>query len=260
MAEKLPVIFVGHGSPMNALEHMRARAAWEKLGSMVPRPRAIVILSAHFATRGIYVNVAQPPEQVYDMYGFPDELYQIHYEPALAEDVAECVLADLAPLGARATTEWGLDHGAWAPLTAMFPQADIPVVCVSTPVDADVSKLARIGEALAHLRDEGVLILVTGNIVHNLREAANQEDGFAWEEDGRKLVKKLVFAHDLLGIQTFLESELGQMCAPTPEHFYPLLEALGAVSADEQVRIFNDWGEMGSIAMTSFVLGQLATL
>lgn len=260
MAERMPVIFVGHGSPLNALAPSRARVAWEKLGRELLRPRAIVVLSAHFATRGIYVNVGMPPKQVYDMYGFPDELYQIRYEPPLSEAVATQVLTDLAPLGARATTEWGLDHGAWAPLTALYPKADIPVVAVSTPVDAVPSDLARMGAALAHIRDEGALIMATGNIVHNLREAANREDGYAWEEKARQTIKDKVRAHDLVGIEKFLETELGRMSAPTPEHFYPLIEAMGAVDADEDVRIFNDWGEMGSIAMTSFVFGAAATL
>ena len=232
MSILLPSLFIGHGSPMNALADNAFTRAWAALGQSIPRPRAILCISAHWYTRGTALTIATSPRTIHDFGGFPRELYLVQYPAPGDVDLAHRVRRLLTPLPAELDDQWGLDHGTWSVLKHMYTEADIPVVQLSI----DGTKPARfhyeVGQRLATLRQEGVLILGSGNVVHNL-------SAFMWGRQGGELgdsaaifdarVRNLIAARDydpLIQYET-----LGREAAfavPTPEHYYPLLYTLGA--------------------------------
>lgn len=250
-----PVLFVGHGSPMNAIGENRARDAWREEGKRLGKPPVIIAVSAHWATRGQYVRVSGENPQINDMYGFPRELYEVHYEPESSEEYAVRTLLLLGE-GAEGTTDWGIDHGVWSVLSNMYPDADVPVVLLSTDVTADPKTLYDLGRRLRPLREEGAMILASGNIVHNLRMVNwEMEEGYAWADSFDAAVRNAIqdgnFSVPVLykGIAGF------DKAIPTVEHYYPLLVALGAASPEETLRVWNDYRELGSMSMTSYTFG-----
>jgi 4,5-DOPA dioxygenase extradiol len=260
-AERMPVVFVGHGSPMNAIEDNRFSRGWAALGERLPRPRAIVCISAHWETRGTFVTAMDDPETIHDFGGFPDELFAVQY-PApgsrlLASEVQKRVTT--RPLGLD--EKWGLDHGCWSVLKRMYPAADVPVVQVS--LDRALSEPAQydLARQLAPLRDEGILIVGSGNLVHNLGlvdwSAAdfNAPNGFDWAVEANETFKKLIDErrHDqLVGYKSL--GRAVQLAVPTREHYLPALWALALQAEDEVVSYFNDQAVAGSLTMTSFVI------
>lgn len=258
MSKRMPVLFSGHGSPMLALEQSDAtrelRAVGERVIEQFGKPKAILSISAHWYTRGTFVQTAESPKQVYDMYGFPKELYDYQYPvqgcPALGERVCE-VLGDRV----RVSNNWGIDHGTWTVLCHMFPTADIPVVQLS--VDGTISREAilEIGRQLAPLRDEGYLIFASGNVVHNLRRVEwenpnGSEACIAFNET----VKDKIAARDDRAVMQYEKLEHAAYAVPTPDHFLPLLYTLGAAEG-EKPAVFNDRCNLGAIAMTGFAFG-----
>ncbi len=258
---RMPVIFFGHGSPMNTLARNQYTEAWRRLGAGVPKPKAILAISAHWYTRGTAVTAMAKPQTIHDFGGFPQALFDIQYpapgDPALAERVREL----LAPLAVHLDQNWGLDHGTWSVLAHAFPDAAIPVVQLSM----DGSKPARfhyeLGRQLAPLRDEGVLIVGSGNVVHNLMLMRRGEDvpAFDWAKRFNEQVRAALASGQH---QTLIDFErLGEdarLSVPTPEHYLPLLYIAGLQAEDEAMVFAVDGYEAGSLGMLSVAAGMTA--
>lgn len=252
--QRMPLVFIGHGSPMNAVEENAWTTRWAELGKSLPRPKAILCLSAHYVTRGLFAVNVPDPETIHDFYGFPPSLYQIRYlapgSPALAAR-AVSLLGGKAAL----TDEWGLDHGAWSVLRVMYPQADIPVVQLSLDLRKSAQEQFGIGRALSPLREEGVLILGSGNIVHNLREIrTNQAFPFPWAKSFGEAIHALVLNGDYEGVCAYESLPGCRDSVPTSEHFTPLMNVLGAADKKDHARALNHDYHWGSLSMTGYVL------
>jgi 4,5-DOPA dioxygenase extradiol len=256
-SSRMPVLFVGHGSPMNAIEDNAFSRGWATLARRLPRPKTVLCISAHWETRGVWLSAAERPETIHDFYGFPPELFAVRYtapgEPALAQAVAGL----LAPWDARLDSTRGLDHGSWSVLLPMYPQADVPVVQLSLDTNQPPSFHYQLAKALAPLRERGVLILGSGNIVHNLRLVQfRRADGHDWAVRFNEEIKRLIGARDHEALIAY--DELGadaRRAVPTPEHYLPLLYALALQREDEDAVFVNDQTVMGAISMTSVVIG-----
>ncbi len=253
-ARRMPLLFVGHGSPINAVEDNAWTARWAELGKSLPRPEAILCLSAHFVTRGLHAVNAQEPQTIHDFYGFPPALYQIRYpapgSPALAGR-AVSLLNEKAAL----TDEWGLDHGAWSVLRVMYPQSDVPVTQLSLDLSLSAKEQLDIGAALRPLREEGVLILGSGNIVHNLREIRmDQALPFPWARSFGEAIHGLVLGGDYRGVSSYRSLPGWRESVNTSEHFVPLLNVLGAADERDRAAAFNHDYHWGSLSMTGYVL------
>ncbi len=251
--KKMPVVFAGHGSPMNAIGNNRARREWVKLGSDLGKPRAIVACSAHWATKGTFVRTAADNPQINDMYGFPDELYSVHYEPKGDPLIAQAVL-ELLGGDAGADNSWGIDHGVWSVLSNMYPDADVPIVMISTDVPTGSQNLFDIGRKLAPLREEGVLVFASGNVVHNLGLVGwNMDNGYPWADAFDKRIEESILTGHFNDVLDWSAIPDAEKAVPTTEHFDPLLVALGAADPSDHVRVFNGYRELGSMSMTSYL-------
>ena len=259
---RMPVIFFGHGSPMNTLASNRYTEAWRKLGASVPTPKAILAISAHWVTRGTAVTAMAKPRTIHDFGGFPQALYDIQYpapgDPALAARVREL----LAPVEVQLDQAWGLDHGTWSVLVHAFPGAGIPVVQLSM----DGTKPARfhydLGKRLAPLRDEGVLIVGSGNVVHNLM-LMRRGDGAAaydWSKRFNEHVRAALVSGEHQVLIDFEHlGEDARLSVPTPEHYLPLLYIAALQAADESIDFAVDGYEAGSLGMLSAAAGMPAS-
>lgn len=255
-AKKMPVLFVGHGSPMNAIENNSFTKSWEALGHELPKPQAILSVSAHWYTEGTFVNDSEHPRMVYDMYGFPPALYQVQYPAPGAPETARKVASLLQP-GASVDNSWGLDHGSWSVLCRMFPGADIPVFQLSVNGLAGAQKHFELGQRLAVLREQGVLIFGSGNVVHNLRRVDwDNAGGYPWAEEFDGYIREKIQARAFGDVVDYRAAGASAtLSVPTPDHFYPLLYALGASDAADNVTVLNDACTMGSLSMTSYLFG-----
>jgi len=254
----MPAAFLGHGSPMNALESNRYSRAWRSFGASLPRPRAILVVSAHWYVEVAAVTAMPAPRTIHDFYGFPQELFDVRYpapgDPAFAEEVAD--LAKPARVGLDRDS-WGLDHGAWSVLVHAAPKADIPVVQLSIDARKGFDHHLELGARLAPLRKSGVLILGSGNIVHNLRsiDGSRPDEGFDWarrfDDAARAVLEgKPAEAAGLAAHPDFPKA------APTPDHFIPMLYIAGLASAaGAPLEAWNDGAAYGSISMTCYSLG-----
>lgn len=255
----MPTAFFGHGSPMNALERNRYTLAWAQFGHTTPRPRAILCVSAHWCTRGTAVTAMERPKTIHDFGGFPPALYDVQYpangDPALAAQVRHL----LAPAEViEDSSDWGLDHGTWSVLRHVYPKADIPVVQLSLNARQPPSYHYELAKHLAPLRDEGVLVMGSGNIVHNL-STASWADGVA-SFDWAARFNARVRAHLVGGDHATLVDvdSLGAdapMCIPTPEHYLPLLYAIALQRPNDRIAFLTDRIELGSIGMMSVIVG-----
>ena len=252
---RMPVLFVGHGNPMNAIRGNRFRLTWEELGRRLPRPRAILCVSAHWETRDAYVTATESPETIHDFYGFPKALFDVRYpapgNPALARRVAELVSSERV----RLDPGRGLDHGAWSVLVAMYPEADVPVVQLSMDTGRPGRHHYELARQLAPLRDEGVLVMASGNIVHNLRQFDFRDPTpLAWASRCDAEIRAHVVAgrHDALMV--YPTHDEGRLAVPTPEHYLPLLYAIALQQPGERVEFLNAKVQ-GSISMTSVLIG-----
>lgn len=253
--QTMPVIFVGHGSPMNAIEDNEFTRAWEKLGKRLPRPKAILVVSAHWFVSETCTNDRESPKVINDMYGFPKELYEINYAAPGAPWVADCLLK-LLEGNIKINNLWGIDHGTWSVLAKMYPDKDIPVIQLSINYTLSPIEHYRIGQLLKDLRDQGVLIIGSGNIVHNLMmvDWYNQNSGFVWAESFDALVKNYIIeGEDEKLIDYPNLSQDARYAIPTPDHYLPLLYVLGARDKDDFIKVFNEKRVMGSLSMTSYI-------
>ena len=258
---RMPAVFVGHGSPMNAIEDNVWSRAFRDLGALLPRPRAFLAISAHWFIRGTAVTANDAPPTIHDFGAFPQPLYEMQYpakgDPVLAQRVVELLGSEVA----STSHEWGLDHGTWSVLRHLRPDADCPVVQLSLDARAPGSRHAELARALAPLRDEGVLILGSGNIVHNLGDAfGRMRSGDlatpAWAAAFDGAVVQALQRHDLAELACLIESADGRRAHPTPEHYLPLLY-VAAVAGDEAPAFPIAGFDLGSLSMRS-VLYQAA--
>jgi len=249
---KMSVVFTGHGSPLNAIIDSPAKDGWKKVGEYLPKPKVIIAISAHWATKGLYVRRSETNPQINDMYGFPKELYEVHYEPKGSIEYADKVLSLLED--AEINNDWGIDHGVWSVLCNMYPNADIPVVMVSTDITKDANYQYELGKKLQPLREEGALILASGNIVHNLGLVDwNMNKGYCWADKFDKYIKQETIKHNYQPSINYQVIESYERAIPTVEHYYPFLVALGASKEDDSVKVFNEYRELGSMSMTSYI-------
>ncbi len=261
---RMPVLFVGHGSPMNAIQDNAFRRAWQGLGAefgrRYPRPQLILCVSAHWLTRGWWLTAMAQPKTIHDFGGFPRELFEQQYPAPGAPVVAREISATLKepPVGLDAE-EWGLDHGTWSVLKPMFPKADIPVMQLSMDYARPAAEHLAFGRALKALRHRGVLIVGSGNIVHNLRATrrdAAADQAYDWAIDFDRKTAALIDKGDAAGLADFQKlGQLAQLAHPTYDHYLPLLYAAGAVDAGEKPRFFNDSFQAASISMRSVIWG-----
>ncbi|MBP2643926.1 MAG: aromatic ring-cleaving dioxygenase [Firmicutes bacterium] len=253
-SNKMPVLFVGHGSPMNAVEDNAYSRSWAEIAKKIPIPKAILSCSAHWYTHGFRITDAPRPKAIYDMYGFPDELYQVKYPAAGSPELAH-ITKDLISQMVSVDNSWGCDHGSWSVLCKMYPKADIPVYQLSVNSDADAAAHFQIGQEIKSLREQGVLIFGSGNVVHNLAKLSWQmEDGYPWAVEFDNYIKNKIISkqyHDVIRYEQAGKSS--GLAFFTPEHFYPLLSILGASESDDQLTIFNDSCTMGALSMTSYL-------
>ncbi len=250
----MPVLFIGHGSPMNAVEVNAITSQWVSLGNIITKPDAILSISAHWYTGESYVQDTKQPRQIYDMYGFPPQLYELQY-PVAGSSLLTQRVQDLLGTAVSVNNAWGIDHGTWSVLVHLYPQGDIPVVQLSINGNLKPWEQFAIGEALQPLREAGILILGSGNVVHNLSMLDwNNPSGFTWADEFDKWVKKLVCAKDSKHLLSYAENQYAGKAVPTTEHFAPLLYCLGAVQDTQyNLQIINDVRVMGSMSMTSYL-------
>jgi 4,5-DOPA dioxygenase extradiol len=268
MTHRHPALFIGHGSPLQAIEPSRYSAAWQQLGRSLPRPRAILAVSAHWYTQGTAVTLAPQPRTIHDFYGFPQPMYQLQYPARGDASLAARVQSLLAPTVVHADSEWGLDHGSWVVLQYMYPEANIPTIQLS--IDAALAPRAhyQLGRQLRALRDEGVLLLGSGNVVHNLRALQRSATAPApdWATQFNDALRAAVLAGDHESLIEYHElggatpaggrqGSAARLCVPTPEHYLPLLYVLGAQAEDDAVSIPVDGIDLGAISMLSVQLG-----
>jgi len=255
----MPALFVGHGSPMNTLERNRHTQAWMAVGQTLPRPKAILAVSAHWYIRGTAVTAMAKPQTIHDFGGFPPALHAYQYpapgDPALAARVVDL----LAPLTVGLDHEWGLDHGTWSVLAHVYPNADIPVVQLAIDRTQPAAYHYELGRRLAPLRDEGVLIFGSGNIVHNLHAYAwgrHPAQPFDWAVRFETAVRDLVLQRDYQPLVDYTSfGPDAELSVPTPEHYLPLLYVLGASAKDDAVSFPADGMDGGSISMLSVQFG-----
>jgi len=254
----MPAVFVGHGSPMNTLERNVYTEAWRRTGAAMPRPRAILAVSAHWYVPGTAVTAMPAPRTIHDFRGFPKELFAVQYpapgDPALAQRVR----ALLAPIAVGLDQRWGLDHGTWSVLVHMFPDADIPVVQLSLDVACSTRGHYEMAARLAPLRDEGVLVLGSGNVVYNLAAVQWGPDArpYDWATEFEGLVRGCVLQRDHAPLLAYPEQgRAARLSVPMPDHYWPLLYVLALQREHEPVSIPVDGIVLGSIGMLSVVVG-----
>ena len=252
----MPVLFVGHGSPMNAIEDSVYSRAWTAMGAALPRPRAILCISAHWEMEGTRVTGMAQPRTIHDFAGFPPALFAVQYPAPGSPALAALVRATVPEADVRVDDTWGLDHGAWSVLRRMYPGAEIPVVQLSLNVALPPRAHYALGRALAPLRRRGVLILGSGNIVHNLRTIVWDDRAFDWASEFDATIRDLILARRHEEIITYPHlSEAARLSVPTNEHFLPLLYALALQEADDPVSFFAEGVTLGSISMRSLRIG-----
>lgn len=256
----MPVLFLGHGSPMNAIEENEFVAGFRKLGAELRRPDAILCISAHWETRGTFVTAMEQPATIHDFGGFPAELFAVQYpapgHPALANDTAQLITTT----GVEMDYNWGLDHGAWSVIKHLYPKADIPVVQMSIDYTKPALYHYELAQQLKPLRNKNVLIIGSGNMVHNLRmvdwRRLNESFAFEWAMEADALMRTSILSGNHQPLIDFQKQGTAfQLAIPTPEHFLPLLYVLALQEKNEAVSLFNDKPVAGSLTMTSVKLG-----
>lgn len=260
MAERIPALFVGHGNPMNALLVNPYTQQWAAIGTTIPRPKAILSISAHWYIEDAAVTVSTAPRTIHDFGGFPRELYQVQYPAPGDPDLPERIQELLSPVPVRREDNWGLDHGTWSVLRHIYPKADIPVVQLSIDGTQPASFHHEIGKRLAPLREEGVLILGSGNVVHNLHTYSwgrRVAEAYPWANSFEMRVRELLLAENhrpLINYETELGAE-AELAVPTPDHYLPLLYVAGTRAPHENLRFPVEGVDGGSVSMLAIQVG-----
>lgn len=255
--ELLPVLFLGHGSPMNAIEDNEFSRRWEELGNTLVRPNAILCISAHWETKGTFVTAMQKPATIHDFGGFPQALFDVQYPAPGSPDLASETKNSITKTEVGLDEKWGLDHGCWSVVRHLYPKADIPVIEMSLDYYQTPQYHYDLAKELSSLRKKGVLIIGSGNMVHNLGMVAwdklnSEEYGYDWAIKANEKMKKFILSDDhkqLINIRS--QGKAYNLAIPTPEHYLPLLYALALKEENETVTFFNDKLVAGSLSMTS---------
>lgn len=254
--EPMPVLFVGHGSPMNAIEENEFVTGWRNIAKTLPRPNAILCVSAHWETKGTFVTAMEKPATIHDFGGFPMELFDVQYPAAGSPELAMETRKIIQKTDIGLDENWGLDHGAWSVIKHLYPDADVPVIEMSIDHYKSSQFHYELARELAPLRRKGILIIGSGNMVHNLRRIAweklNENYGYDWAKEANEKMKQYILDEnhqELINFQS--QGSAFRMAIPTPEHFLPLLYALALKEKNENVTLFNDEYVAGSLSMTS---------
>ena len=259
-ALKMPVLFVGHGSPMNAIEENEFTLYWKKLAAEIEKPKAVLCISAHWLTRGTFVTAMNHPKTIHDFGGFPQALFDVNYpapgNPELAEETAKLITSTSVGLD----HDWGLDHGTWSIVKNMYPNAEIPVLQLSIDYSQPAQYHYDLAKQLGALRKKGVLIIGSGNMVHNLGMVAwdklNETFGFDWAIEMNTIFKKKIEENDHTALIQYEKlSSAAKLAVPTPDHYYPLIYTLGLKEEKDSISFFNDKPVAGSLTMTSVKFG-----
>jgi 4,5-DOPA dioxygenase extradiol len=258
---KMPVLFIGHGSPMNGIEDNTFSKTWAKLGAEIPKPKAVLVVSAHWLTNGTHITAMEAPKTIHDFGGFPQALFDVQYpapgSPELALETSKLITSTSVGLD----HDWGLDHGTWTVVRHMYPNADIPVLQLSIDYSKPPQYHYELAKELAALRKKGVLIIGSGNMVHNLRMVAwdklnEPEFGYDWAQEINQVFKEKIVAGDAQSlIQYERLGSAAKLAIPTPDHYYPLLYTLGLQDKTDAIDFFNDKAVGGSLTMTSVRIG-----
>lgn len=254
MAKIMPALFVGHGSPMNAVENNLYSQTWKDIAYKLPRPKAILAISAHWFTIDTRINDMNNPKVIYDFYGFPEELYKVEYNAPGSPDIAH-ITRDIISKEVIIDNTWGIDHGTWSVLCRMYPDADIPVYQLSIDSSAPVETHYKLGCEIRSLREKGVMIMGSGNVVHNLsRIQWGMEGGYPWANQFDEYIKEKIVNRQHQDVIYYSSAgDSSKVAFQTPDHFYPLLYVLGASREEDELTIFNDSCTLGSLSMTSYL-------
>lgn len=261
-SEVMPVLFLGHGSPMNAIEDNRFVAAFQRLGKELPVPIAILCISAHWETKGTFVTAMEAPPTIHDFYGFPPQLFDVQYPAPGSPELAKQTQALITQTEVGLDTNWGLDHGAWSVIKHLYPEALIPVIQMSIDYQQPAPYHYNLAKEIASLRQRGVLIIGSGNIVHNLRMAdyrrlSGEPFGFDWAIEANEQMKNFILNDNHSSLINYeKQGSAFQLAIPTPEHYLPLLYSLALKNDKDKVSIFNDEPVGGSLTMTSVIINQ----
>jgi len=257
---KMPVLFLGHGSPMNAIEENEFVTGFRNIAKNIPRPNAILCVSAHWETKGTYVTAMLHPRTIHDFGGFPDELFAVQYpapgSPALASETKSLITKTEVGLDDK----WGLDHGAWSVIKHLYPDADIPVIQMSIDYSKPPQFHYELAQQIKSLREKGVLIIGSGNMVHNLRRVEwrrlNETFGYDWALEAGEKMKSYILDGDHNPLINYrAQGTAFNLAIPTPEHYLPLLYSLALKEDNEAVELFNDKAVAGALTMTSVKIG-----
>lgn len=258
--EKMPALFIGHGSPMNGIRENEFSKAWADVVKTMDVPSAVLVVSAHWLTHGSHVTAMDFPKTIHDFGGFPQKLFEVEYPAPGSPELAKQIQNEIRTVEVELDHEWGLDHGAWTVVRHMYPQADVPVLQLSIDYHKPAQYHYNLAQQLANLRKKGVLIIGSGNMVHNLRmvdwKHIDANFGFDWAEEmnakfveiiEKKEHRKLFDLSDL--------GEAGKLAVPTPDHYFPLMYSLGLQDFNDQIEVFNNHCVAGSLSMTSVKIG-----
>lgn len=254
--DKMPVLFLGHGSPMNAIEENQFVQGFRKIGKEIEKPNAILCISAHWETRGTYVTAMQNPPTIHDFGGFPQALFDIQYPAPGSPELANQTKQLITKTKVELDDKWGLDHGAWSVIKHLYPNADIPVIQMSIDYTQSAHYHYELAKQISALRQKGVLIIGSGNMVHNLRMVAwnklNEEFAFDWATEANEKMKNHILSGDFQPLIDFKsQGRAFDLAIPTPEHYLPLLYTLALREEKEEITLFNDKPVGGSLTMTS---------
>ena len=258
--ERMPVLFLGHGSPMNAIEENEFVKSFRSIGQTITKPNAILCVSAHWETRGTFVTAMEKPKTIHDFGGFPQELFDVQYPAPGSPDLAREIKSLIKKTEVGLDDKWGLDHGAWSVVKHMYPNADVPVIQLSLDYTQTPQHHYELAKELKSLRKKGVLVIGSGNMVHNLGLVAwdrlNQQYAFDWATEANEKMKKHIISGDHQKLINFRsEGKAFDLAIPTAEHYLPLIYILAMQEESEKVSLFNDKAVAGSLTMTSVKIG-----
>jgi len=257
----MPVLFLGHGSPMNAIEDNEFVQGFKNISKEIEKPTAILVISAHWETRGTYVTAMENPGTIHDFGGFPQALFDVQYPAPGSPELATAVKEIIKGKEVHLDDKWGLDHGSWSVVKHMYPNADVPIIQMSIDYSMPASQHYALAKELATLRKKGVLIIGSGNNVHNLRMVSWKHlntVGFAfdWAQEANEKMKEYILDRNHQPLIDFeKQGPAFQMAIPTPEHYLPMIYALALQEKNEDLHIFNDAAVAGALTMTSFKIG-----
>jgi 4,5-DOPA dioxygenase extradiol len=255
--QKMPVLFLGHGSPMNAIDENEFVAGFRNLAKTLPQPNAILCISAHWFTNGTKVTAMEMPRTIHDFGGFPQELFNVEYPAKGSPELAIETTKLLLPTEVELDENWGLDHGAWSVIKHLYPDANVPVIQISIDYTKPGQYHFELAQKLSALRTKGILIIGSGNIIHNLglvdfQNFDRDNYGYDWAIEAREIINNYLLDGNFQPLVNFeKQSKAFQLAIPTPEHYLPLIYTLGLKEKDEELSLFNDKLLGGSLSMTS---------